>query len=111
VRPYRDVGCRIFNAGGVIDPAPPEVWIKNKKSLRSRRLSGKTPGGPWVIFFYRRGAEDAEGARERESPRVSGQPSPRDAVDRMGGGRFEGAKVKVEKEVVDGEEAGGRFRL
>jgi hypothetical protein len=51
VRPYRDVGCRIFNAGGVIDPAPPEVWIKNKKSLRSRRLSGKTPGGPWVIFF------------------------------------------------------------
>jgi hypothetical protein len=29
----------------------------------------------------------------------------------MGGGRFEGAKVKVEKEVVDGEEAGGRFRL
>ena len=53
VRPYRDVGCRIFNVGGVIDPAPPEVWIKNKKSLRSRRLSGKK-------ISHRRGAEDAE---------------------------------------------------
>ena len=29
--------------------------------------------------------------RERESPRVSGQPIPQDAVDRMGGGRSEGA--------------------
>ena len=33
------------------------------------------------------------GIRERESPRVSGQPTPRDAVDRMGGGGSEGANV------------------
>ena len=31
--------------------------------------------------------------REGESPRVSGQPTPQDALDGMGGGRFEGAKV------------------
>ena len=30
---------------------------------------------------------------EGESPRVSGQPTPRDAVDRIGEGRSEGAKV------------------
>ena len=42
-----------------------------------------------------RGKREVEGGREGESPRVSGQPTPRDAVDRMGGGRFEGANVKV----------------
>ena len=35
----------------------------------------------------------ARGIRERESLRVSGQPTPRDAVDRMGGGRSQGANV------------------
>ena len=35
------------------------------------------------------------GVRECESPRVSGQPTPRDADLRMGGGRFEGANVNV----------------
>ena len=46
--------------------------------------------------FFPRRREDAKGVvRECESPRVSGQPTPRDAVDRMGGGRFEGANVKV----------------
>ena len=41
------------------------------------------------------GRSQMGGFRECESPRVSGQPTPRDAVDRMGGGRFEGANVKV----------------
>jgi len=49
---------------------------------------------------------EVEILREGESPRVSGQPTPRDAVDRMGEGRSEGAKangarnVRSHKEIV-----------
>ena len=40
-----------------------------------------------------RGEREGVRERERESPRISGQPTPQDAVDGMGGGRSEGAKV------------------
>ena len=38
-----------------------------------------------------RGQAGRDRERERESPRVSGQPTPRDAVDRMGRGHCAGA--------------------
>jgi len=62
------------------------------------RFSGRLKAG----YFRLRLGLRLRKVRERESPRVSGQPTPQDAVDRMGGGRSEGAKVNVNVKVNGG---------
>ena len=82
----------------VIDPAPPKVWIENKKSLRSLRLSGKKPR--IIDLFF---TAEAQSTR-RLAPTIparSANPSLLEAEVRMGEGRSEGAKAGPYRDFVN----------
>lgn len=53
-----------FHAGGIIDPAPPQVWIENKNLCG---LCGKKPRNVDLFFF----TEEAQKARSGWSSLIS----------------------------------------